>query len=42
VRRDRLGRAIHQAHGIFAGTEAVMNRRQVSQWIDRLRSEDDG
>jgi hypothetical protein len=42
VRRDRLGRAIHQAHGIFAGTEAAMNRRQVSQWIDRLRSEDDG
>jgi hypothetical protein len=40
VRRDRLGRAIHETQGLFAGTDAAMNRRQVSQWIDRLRSED--
>ena len=40
LRRDRLGQAIHDTAGILAGTKDGMSRRQVSTWVERLRSED--
>lgn len=40
LRRDRLGKAIRDTAGIMVGTEGGLSRRQVSQWVDRMRSED--
>jgi metal-responsive CopG/Arc/MetJ family transcriptional regulator len=40
LRRDRLGKAIRDAAGIMAGTEEGLSRDQVSEWVDRMRSED--
>jgi metal-responsive CopG/Arc/MetJ family transcriptional regulator len=40
IRRDRLGRAIADAEGSLARGSLQMSRRQVSAWIERLRSEE--
>jgi metal-responsive CopG/Arc/MetJ family transcriptional regulator len=38
VKRDRLGRAIQETAGILTGTPHAMSRREVSRWIEELRS----
>jgi metal-responsive CopG/Arc/MetJ family transcriptional regulator len=40
VKRDRLGRAIGETHGILVGTPHQMTRSEVTAWIDDLRSEE--
>jgi metal-responsive CopG/Arc/MetJ family transcriptional regulator len=39
VKRDRLGRAIQDTAGILKGTPHQVSRREVSRWIEELRSE---
>jgi len=40
VRRDKLGQALRKTAGVVAGTPRAMSRREVSAWIERLRSEE--
>jgi metal-responsive CopG/Arc/MetJ family transcriptional regulator len=40
VRRDRLGKAISESAGVMRGTPSQMSRREVTAWINRLRSEE--
>jgi metal-responsive CopG/Arc/MetJ family transcriptional regulator len=40
VKRDRLGRAIRETAGVMRGTPSEMSRKEVSAWIDQLRSEE--
>lgn len=39
LKRDRLRRAIRESAGVFHGTPEAMTRAQVSDWVERLRSE---
>jgi metal-responsive CopG/Arc/MetJ family transcriptional regulator len=40
VRRDRLGEAIRATKGVMSGTSSQMTRDEVSDWVERLRSEE--
>lgn len=40
IKRDKLSRAIRDSGGIFVGTPNQMDRKQVSAWIEELRSEE--
>jgi metal-responsive CopG/Arc/MetJ family transcriptional regulator len=40
VKRDRLGMAIRDTAGILVGTPYQMNRDQVTEWIEFLRTEE--
>jgi metal-responsive CopG/Arc/MetJ family transcriptional regulator len=40
VKRDKLGKAIRDTAGILVGTPYQMNRDQVTEWIEFLRTEE--
>lgn len=40
LRRDKLGRAIGETKGVLARDGTRMTRRQVSDLVDRLRSDE--
>jgi metal-responsive CopG/Arc/MetJ family transcriptional regulator len=40
VKRDKLGKAIRDTAGIMVGTPYQMNRDQVTEWIEFLRTEE--
>jgi metal-responsive CopG/Arc/MetJ family transcriptional regulator len=40
VKRDKLGKAIRDTAGILVGTPYHMNRDQVTEWIEFLRTEE--
>jgi hypothetical protein len=40
VKRDKLGKAIRDTAGILVGTPYQMDRDQVTEWIEFLRTEE--
>jgi metal-responsive CopG/Arc/MetJ family transcriptional regulator len=40
VKRDKLGKAIRDTAGILVGTPYQMNRDQVTEWVEFLRTEE--
>lgn len=42
LKRDKLGRAIGETQGVLARAGTRMTRRQVTELVERLRSEETG
>lgn len=40
VKRDKLGQAIRETAGVMVGSPYQMNRDQVTEWIEFLRTEE--